>query len=257
MHHYLKVLNGLKVRVNTERSRSIDINAFFYYLLAAMKQKFIFIALFSLISFIGLQIPFTKLAGSNVSFTLFDFFAPISGAFLGPLYGVASVFLVEVVNFIIKGTTPSTGSIIRLFPILFACFYFGLFSKKTMQRNDLLILAIPILAIIAFTLHPIGREVWYYSLFWIIPLIAYFKKDNLFIRSLGATFAAHSIGGALWIWAFNLPANVWNSLIPIVIQERLLFALGIALSFIVFKHILSFLIARKVLPQMSNVLSKS
>ena len=97
-------------------------------------------------------------------------------------------------------------------------------------------------------------------MFWLIPVIAYFKKDNLFIKSLGATFTAHAVGGAAWIWAFNLPAAVWNGLIPIVIAERLLFATGIAVSYVVVKHTLSFLASKKILPRLdltTNVLSKS
>ena len=73
------------------------------------------------------------------------------------------------------------------------------------------------------------------------------------MRSLGATFTAHSVGGAAWIWAFNLPATVWQGLIPIVIQERLLFALGIAASYLVMKYVLSFLIAKKLLPSLDSL----
>src|SRR3989338_1676241 len=83
-------------------------------------------------------------------------------------------------------------------------------------------------------------------------VLAYFKRNNLFIKSLGATFTAHAVGGMMWIWAFNLPASIWNSLIPVVITERLLFASGIALSFVVVKHTLNFLAAKKLLPQLDT-----
>ena len=112
-------------------------------------------------------------------------------------------------------------------------------------------MAVPILCILTFIAHPIGRQVFYYALlFWSIPLVTYIKKDNLFIRALGATFTAHAVGGAAWIWAFNLPAAVWNGLIPVVIAERLLFATGIAASYIVVKYTLAFLAARKILPRL-------
>lgn len=211
----------------------------------------VFFILFSLIAFITLQVPFTKLVGSNVSFTLFDFFAPIAGAFLGPVVGVISVLMVELVNYAVRQTPFTAGAIIRLFPMLFAVWYFGVMSNK--KEKSRLILVIPILAIIIFVAHPIGRIVWYYSLFWLIPLIAYFKKDILLIRSLGSTFTAHAVGGAAWTWAFNLPATVWNGLIPVVIQERLVFALGISASYLVMKSVLSFLIAKKLLPPLKNL----
>jgi len=212
------------------------------------KEKLLFLGIFTLVGFVTLQIPFNKLAGSNISFTLFDFFAPLAGAFLGPVFGIVSVFSVMVANNFIKDAPWTTAALIRLFPTLFAVYYFAAISKK----DGRWILAVPILAILAFLIHPIGRTVWYYPLmFWLIPLVAYKFRGNLFLKSLGATFTAHSVGGAAWIWAFNLPANVWNGLIPIVISERLLFATGIAVSFIVIKATLRFLASKNVLPELN------
>ena len=212
-------------------------------------KQLLFTVLFAIVGFITLQIPFTKLAGSNVSFTLFDFFGPIAGAFLGPLFGIVSVAAVELINFIVRGTTLTAGSVIRLFPMLFAVYYFATISKSKKNKP---ILFVPIIAIVAFWLNPIGREVWYYALFWVIPIIAYFKRNSLLARSLGATFTAHAVGGAAWIWAFNLPSSVWKGLIPVVITERILFALGIAGSYIVMRYVLKFLIARKILPRLES-----
>ena len=204
-------------------------------------------ALFTLLGFLSLQVPFNNLAGSNVSFTLFDFLAPIAGAFLGPIYGIISVLTVMVTNNLINGVPWTTAAIIRLFPTLFAVYYFAALNKKEGRW----ILIVPVLAIVAFLAHPNGRQVPYYTLFWIIPLLAYRFRSNLWMKSLGATFTAHSVGGAAWIWAFNLPASVWNSLIPVVISERLLFATGIAASFIIMKYTLNYLISKGVLPKIS------
>lgn len=217
-----------------------------------LQKKLLFLTLFTLVGFGSLQIPFNKLAGSNVSFTLFDFFAPIAGAFLGPWYGIGSVFAVEVVNNLIKQTPWNTGAIIRLFPILFATFYFAIIQKKGSGKY---ILAVPVLAILVFLAHPYGRQVPYYTLFWVIPFIAYRFRNNLYMKSLGATFTAHSVGGAAWIWAFNLKAAVWQGLIPVVISERLLFAAGIAVSYIVVKYTLSYLASRKILPKLDHAIS--
>jgi len=221
----------------------------------ALKKKLFFLALFSIVGFISLQIPFNKVVGSNVSFTLFDFFGPMAGAFLGPVLGIASVFAVEVINLFIKHAPLTTGSFIRLFPTLFAVAYFAIVANK--RYDGRWILAVPVLAILAFVVHPIGRQVPHYALmFWIIPVLAYFKRSNLFVKSLGATFTAHAVGGAAWIWAFNLPAQVWNNLIPVVIAERLLFATGIAASYIVVKHTLSFLASKRILPKLDIVTAK-
>lgn len=215
--------------------------------MSKMQKKLFFLALFTVLGFLSLQVPFNKLMGSNVSFTLFDFFAPIAGAFLGPVFGIISVFSVMVTNNFIKDIPWTTGTIIRLFPTLFAVYYFSAIQKN----NGKWILAVPFLAILVFLAHPNGRQVPYYTLFWLIPLIAYRFRNNLYMKSLGATFTAHSVGGATWIWAFNLKASVWQGLIPVVISERLLFAAGIAGSFLVTKFALNFLIQKGVLPKIS------
>lgn len=216
-------------------------------------KKLLFLSIFTLLGFLSLQVPFNKLAGSNVSFTLFDFFAPIAGAFLGPFFGIGSVLTVEVINNLVKQTPWTTGSIIRLFPILFATYYFATIQKKGSGKW---ILAVPIFSILIFLAHPIGRQVPHYPLmFWLIPLIAYRFRNNLYLKSLGATFTAHSVGGAAWIWAFNLKASVWQGLIPVVISERLLFAAGIAVSYLVVKYALSYLASKKLLPHLSPTMS--
>ena len=152
------------------------------YLMSNVKKKLFFLALFSIIGFLSLQVPFNKIAGSNVSFTLFDFFGPMAGAFL---------------------------------------------------------------------IHPIGRQVPYYPLlFWWSPVAAYFKRNNLFLKSLGATFTAHAVGSTAFLYALNLPAEVWRNLPPIVASERLLFASGIAASYIVVKYTLAFLASKKLLPKL-------
>lgn len=223
-----------------------------------MNDKLKFIAIFFTLGLIGLNVPFTKLAGSNVSFTLFDFFAPIAGAFLGPLFGIVTVFAVEIANLLIKQTPLQAGSLIRLFPVLFATYYFAVMAKqkkseKFVSKEQKWIHFVPLFAIIAFLAHPIGRTVPYYTLFWTIPFIAYLLRKNLFMRSLGATFTAHSVGGAAWIWAFNLPAQVWQGLIPVVVMERFVFATGITVSYVVIRSILTYLSSKKLLPSIQKV----
>jgi len=215
-----------------------------------LQRKLFFLFLFTFIGFISLQIPFNKLLGSNVSFTLFDFFAPIAGVFLGPVYGVISVLSVMVTNNLINDVAWTQGTIIRLIPTLFAVYYFA-----TIKRGAGWILAVPFISIFVFLAHPEGQKVPQYTLFWLIPLIAYRYRNNLYMRSLGATFTAHSVGGAAWIWAFNLPASVWSSLIPVVASERLLFAGGIAVSFVIISKTLSYLASKKILPKLDHVIS--
>lgn len=196
------------------------------------KRNFLFVAIFAFVGFIALQIPVAQLEGSKVKFTVYDAFAPIAGAFIGSIPGVIAVFLMQFFNFLVQGARiEDAGTIIRFFPMLFAALYFA--------KKGKLNLIIPAIAIAAFVAHPIGRTVWYFTLFWTIPMLAYFLRDRfLLARALGSTFAAHAVGGALWIWTFSLPAPVWNSLIPVVAAERILFAFSIVGSFLLVNNLL-------------------
>ena len=201
----------------------------------SLRNKFLFFLGFTTLGILALQVPLTQLAGSSVKFTLFDAFGPIAGAFLGTLPGAFAVFLMQGFHFVTQGANFSDpAALIRLLPMIVAALYF---SRK-MPLN----VVVPALAIIAFVAHPVGREVWYFSLFWTIPIICYFFQERwLLARALGATFMAHSVGGALWVWFVPIPAAVWVGLIPVVIMERLLFATGIAGTYLAVNNAFAFL----------------
>ncbi len=205
------------------------------------KRKIIFTVIFTLVGLLAFQISLSQLIGSKTNFTLFDAFGPITAAFLGTIPGIVALIVIQGINFFIHGASVlDAGTIIRFFPILFAALYF---AKKTKWN-----LAIPFLAIIAFNLHPIGRSVWYYSLFWLIPIAMYFfQNKSLLARSLGATFTAHAVGGAMWIWAFGLSREIWISLIPVVVVERLIFAVGIAFMYVAVNNLLAALVSKRII----------
>ena len=107
-------------------------------------------------------------------------------------------------------------------------------------------LLVPAIAMIAFWAHPEGRQAWYYALYWLIPIAAYFfHQKSILLRALGTTFTAHAVGGALWIWIFNMKAALWISLIPIVWKERGMMAIGITVTFYIFNGVLSWLVNKK------------
>ncbi|MBI3232199.1 MAG: hypothetical protein HYZ51_03930 [Candidatus Doudnabacteria bacterium] len=209
------------------------------------KKRILFVSLFAILALIALQIPLNKLVGSSSKFTAFDAFGPIAGGFLGSLPGILAVLLAEIANFFIRGAKViDAGTIVRFFPMLFAAWYFGSKDKKV---GLIVGIVVPLLTILSFNLNPVGRSVWYFSLYWLIPVACYFFKDKfLLARALGATFTAHAVGGAAWIWIFNLPKAMWVSLIPVVAMERLIFTLGIAISYVAVNNILAVLDDRKI-----------
>src|SRR3989338_1547490 len=200
------------------------------------RKGFLFLIVFSVLVFVGDRINFSKLIGAeNQFFTLFQFFGPVAGAFLGPVVGVLSVLIAETSSYLMLSKAFTLINVLRLLPMLFAAWYFG-------TKKDKISFFVPVAAIILFVAHPVGRQAWFFSLFWTIPIIIKLlpKKygDKLFLRSLGATFTAHAVGGAMWNYLVPMTPAAWVALIPIVIYERLLFASGIALSFIILNTIL-------------------
>lgn len=204
------------------------------------KKRFLFFLAFVALGFLLLQVPLTRLAGSKATFTLFDAFGPTAGGFLGGPAGALAALMMQLFNFLAHGAhIQDAGTLIRFLPMMFAALYF---SRRT--RLNILV---PAIAILAFVAHPVGREVWFFSLFWLIPILCSFFQDrSLLARSLGATFTAHSVGGALWIYFIPMPTAVWIALIPIVIMERLLFAGGIAVTYFIFNNAFYFLNKKKV-----------
>ena len=194
-------------------------------------RKLAFILLFSALSLALYGFNFSQIIGADSQyFTLFQFIGPIGGGILGSAFGAVSVLLVELANFFLVGKEFELVNLVRLLPMVFAAVYFG--SKKRSSAF------VAIGAMLLFWIHPIGEQAWFYALYWVIPLAATFYRQNLFVRSLGTTFTAHAVGSVVFLYAFNLPAEVWIGLIPIVAFERLMFAAGISASYYVVNTIL-------------------
>ncbi len=195
------------------------------------KQLF-FILAFSLLVLVGSQLNFSPIIGAdNQFFTMFQFFGPTAGAFLGPIVGAATVLLAELINFVFAGKAFTLINLAWLAPMLFAAAYFNGKGKR-------LVAAVPLLAMVLFWMHPIGRQAWFYALYWLIPILATLKP-NLISRSLGATFTAHAIGSVAFLYAVPTTPALWIGLIPIVAFERGLFSLGIAASYVVLNTVMA------------------
>jgi hypothetical protein len=195
-----------------------------------------FLVLFAALSLIGMNINFSKIIGAeNQFFTLFQFFGPIAGGFLGPTVGAASVLLAQAADIFLAGKPISLLNLLRITPMLFAAYYFG-------SRKRSFGIVVPLIAIALFLLHPVGKQVWFFSLFWTVPLIAKTLPSkyatSIVARSLGATFTAHAVGGVLWTYTVPMTPETYMALIPVVIMERTLFAAGIAASYVAVNAIL-------------------
>ena len=207
-----------------------------------LKKKILFIIIFVILGLLVSQIHLSPIIGAEgQTFTPLEFLGPSSGMFLGSLLGAISVFFVKLFETLLVDLNFDIATIIRLFPMMFAAIYFGL--NKT-RKLDKLILIIPIIAILLFLLHPEGRKAWFFSLFWLIPILAFFKKERLILNALGSTFTAHAVGSVAFLYTFNLAAPIWIGLIPIVFIERVFFAIGIWATYLLLNTALDQLVTK-------------
>ncbi|MBN1896623.1 MAG: hypothetical protein JW789_02740 [Candidatus Aenigmarchaeota archaeon] len=200
--------------------------------------KIMFAVLFAALFIVLSQTKMFPIMGTEFNFSLAVMFGPALGGLLGMGLGAATIVLSQVIGVAIgMYSADSLISIAVFFPILFGSLYFA-----RSFRGDRRLMIIPIAMMIAFMAHPIGQQVWFYSLFWVIPLVVIqFKKqiDSLlkhpiaqtYSYSLGTAFVDHSVGSVMYLWAFAIPAEMWIAAIPVTLFERLLIALGITFSF--------------------------
>jgi len=166
------------------------------------------------------------LGGEKYQFTLDQLFAPTIGAFAGAGIGAGLIIIANAAKALVFGIS-NWFDIARIFTLAFAAYYFA------QKKEDIVSAVVPLGAMALFVLHPVGREAWFFSLFWLIPVVASFYRTNLLARSFGSTFTAHSIGTVAFLYTFSTTPAFWIALIPIVVVERLLFGLGISASFLV------------------------
>ena len=201
-------------------------------------EKVTFCLLFLVVGLISLKLNFTSIMGSERIFSSFSFISPLPGAFLGPGLGALVILGAKLIETFLAGGDFSLG--IESLPLLLwglpsvvGAIYFGSKRKE--------VLVAPLLCMALFLLHPAGREAWIFSLFWLIPIVISLTslKKGIFTSALGATFAQHGVGSIIFLYTFNIKAGVWFSLIPVVAMERLLFALGITMSYLAFNMLLT------------------
>lgn len=182
----------------------------------------------SLVASLALLVPIQPFVGGGTPFTAFEFVGPAGGALFGALAGGLAATTAKGINLWVVGGVFSAFALIRLLTPAAAAIY--------LSAKQPWILAVPVLAMLAFWINPTGREVWYYALYWLIPLALWPYRRQLFVRSMGATFTAHALGGAAFVWLMPTTATLWQSLLPLVIVERIAFAAGISLTVLGFEQ---------------------
>ncbi len=213
------------------------------------KKKILFVIIFVILGLAVSRIYISPILGSTQSFTPLEFFGPTAGMFLGSWIAALSIFFVKLFSAIIGKQPLDLLTFIRFFPMILAAIYFGINKSKK------LILIVPLVCMVLFMVHPEGGKAWFYSLYWLVPMICFFKKERLILNALGSTFTAHAVGSVAFLYAFNLPAPIWTALIPIVFMERMLFALGIWGTYLGLNTVLNKLVARRRISILESIVN--
>lgn len=214
-----------------------------------MKTKkiftFLFIPLSSILFLLLTKIKFGPILGTEMKFSLSAFFGPTLAKTFGIEYGTGIVILTHLMG-LVTGIykIKAVKDYFTFLPIILAGIYFSKIFKGEKK-----LIFVPAICILLFILNPIGRTVWFYSGFWLIPIFISLFKDKLdkilrfsifkiYGYSLGAAFVDHAIGSTIYLYLLKIPSNFWIAAIPLTILERLMIAAGIALCYFAEKIII-------------------
>ena len=200
----------------------------------------IIVPLVFLFSFIKINL----ISGSHrMFFSGIGLIFPVVGAFFGTAFSGIALFLF----FIFKKMTIG-GAITLGLPTFIATLSFSIMLKSDNNNsfklniyNFLLRVILPFFCMILFILHPVGKDAYLYSFYWLIPVGLYFfnkiySNNSMFLKSLTSTFLAHAVGSLMWLYFVPTVSVYWISLIPIVFVERLIFATGISFLYLFIKN---------------------
>lgn len=148
---------------------------------------------------------------------------PLAGAF-GGVMGSGLIFLIRQLIHLIFFKTISLRFLAFCVPGLCASLYWT-------TNHYIIRLLLPIVCMGLFVVHPVGAQAFVYSLYWLIPVVLFFiPQKPLFLQAFGSTFIAHAVGSVIWLYTVPMAATTWMALMPLVLFERIAFALGMVIA---------------------------
>lgn len=173
------------------------------------------------------------IAGSKSAFFSFsEFFTPLLGAYNNFTTTAIICTIQAIIYFII-----SPYIILHKLPGIVGNLYL---SSNLKYMKALL----PALYILLFITHSVGSQAWVYSMYWLIPIIlsfTNFKNDtiNLLAKLLSSSFVTHGTGAIIYLYTKNISPIIWNSLISIVLIERVTLSLGSLCAYYMINYLIS------------------
>lgn len=147
---------------------------------------------------------------------------PLAGAFGGVSGSLSMLGMGLLIRCLFFGSMP----------LAFLAYHLpGFFASLYWAHDSKLMRIIPVLfCIFLFLAHPIGLQNAWYSLFWLIPVVAA-NYSGLFFTALGSAFTAHAVGTLVWLYAGQLHSADFALLLPVVIVERLMIAVAMVMAY--------------------------
>ena len=173
------------------------------------------------------------IGSSCALFSMNNIYSPMVGVLSSSGVGALFFGLKALVKFFAIGGNP----------LLIVALQVPLICTAIAWNKKSFMAAVSVLSIILFNLNPVGSAAFVYSMLWLIPLaIAMLNKNNKFLTALGSTFTGHAVGSVAWLYfGPTLAPAIWVGLIPIALSERVVFALGMALSYQLYYYAVSLL----------------
>ncbi len=198
-----------------------------------MMKNSVKVASFAGIAKISGLMKISFLVGSQmIWFSATNSVLPLAGAF-GGVMGSGLVFFIRQLIHFMFFKTVSLSFLAFCIPGLCASLYWS-------TQHYTIRLLLPIVCMGLFVIHPVGAQAFVYSLYWLIPVVLFFipqTQKSLFLQAFGSTFIAHAVGSVIWLYTVPMTAAMWMGLMPIVLFERIAFALGMVIAHYVISFI--------------------
>ncbi len=186
-------------------------------------------------------VPAFPIVGTGATFSVSAALVPLAGIFFGPAAGALCVAIGAFIGQLIAPHTAMFGPFTFVIPTVGA-----MCAGFAMQKRWYVPIIVTLLVSAAWYVFPLGRAAWFQPLIWLLgiaaSLIGWFVAAGwlgaehrakifvgVFLAALAGTIVDHGIG-CLWaMLMFQLPQEVWLTVLPLAPLERVMFSLGAAI----------------------------
>jgi hypothetical protein len=186
-------------------------------------------------------VPAFPMVGTGATFSVSAALVPLAGILFGPIPGAICAAIGAFIGQLIAPHTVFFGPLSFLIPTLNA-----LSAGFAMRKRWYVPLAVTLLISAAWYLFPLGRLAWFEPFIWLLGVIAclvgWFVASNwlgsenraqvfggVFLAALAGTIVDHAFGSLWALIMFQLPREIWLTVLPLAPVERILFSLGAAI----------------------------